>query len=79
MGLIGVFKFGVIGVWVVGVFPVRSRDGIKGGSCVFSFVVGLYCVNAGLGVGYHLIGGRVVDSGEVGLVLGPGLEAGSGF
>jgi hypothetical protein len=77
--LIGVFTFGVIGVWVIGIFPGRSRDGIRGGSCVFPFVMRLYCVNNGLGVGCYLIGGWVADNGKVGLVLGPGLEAGSGF
>ncbi len=77
--MIGVFTFGVIGVWVVGVFARRSMDGIRGGSCVFPFVMGLYYVNYGLGVGCYLIGGWVADGGEIGLVLGPELEAGSEF
>ena len=70
----GVFTFGVIRVGVVGVLPRRSWDGIRAGSCVFVFVVGLYRVNDGLGVGCYLIGGRVVDGGEAKLVLGPGFS-----
>ncbi len=79
MGLIGVFTFGVIRVGVAGFLPRRGWDGIRGGSCVFVFVVGLYRVNDGLGVGCYLVGDRVVDGGKVGLVLGPGLEAGRSF
>ncbi len=47
--------------------------------CVFVFVVGLYCGDDGLGVGYYLGCDRVSDGVKVGLVLGPGLEAGRSF
>ena len=77
--MLGVFTFGVIGIWVVGFFPRWIRDGIRGGSFVFSFVIGLYCVYDGLGAGCYLIGGWFAYGGEIGLVLGPGLAAGSGF
>jgi len=79
LGLIGVFTFGVIRVGVVGVLSGRGWDGIRGGSCVFVFLVGLYRVYDGLGIGCYLIGGRVADGGKVWLVFGPGLEAGRGF
>jgi len=39
---------------------------------VIVFVVGLNCVNDGLGVGCYLVSDRVTDDGKVGLVLGPG-------
>ena len=77
--MIKVFTFGVIGVWVVGVFPWRSGDDVRSVSCVFPFTMGFYCVNDGLGVGCYLIGGWVADGGEIRLVLGPGLEAGGCF
>ena len=79
MGLFCVFTFGLTGVWVVGVFPGRGRDGTRGGSCVFSFVMGLYYVNDGLESGFYLVGDRVTNGGKVGLVLGPGLEASRSF
>ena len=43
------------------------------------FIVGLYCVDDDLGLGYDFFGSRVADGCEVGLVLGPGLEAGCSF
>ena len=49
------------------------------GSCVFVFVVGLYCVNDDLGVGCYLVGDRVADGGKFGLVLGQMLEADRSF
>jgi len=66
-------------VGVVGVLPGWSWDGIRGGSCVFVFTVGLYCVDDGLGGECYLVGDRVADGGKVGLVLCPGLEAGCSF
>ena len=70
--MIGVYTFGVIRVWVVGVFPRRGWDSIKGGSCVFVFVMGLYCVNDGLGVGCYFIGCSVADDGRLGWSLARG-------
>ena len=46
---------------------------------MFVFRVGLYCVDADLGVGCYLVGSRVADGGKVGLVFVPGLEAGCSF
>jgi len=66
-------------VGVVGVLSGRGWDGIRGNSCVFVFVVGLYCVNDGLGVGCYIVGDRVADGGKVGLVLGPELATGRSF
>ena len=77
--MIGVFMFGVIRVGVARILPWRRWDGIRGSSRMLVFVVGLYRVDDGLGVGFYLIGGRIADGGKVGLVLGPRLVAGRGF
>ncbi len=79
MVLIGVLKFLVMRIRDVGILPGWSWDGVSGGSCLFVFIVGLYCVDDDFGVGCYFVGGRVADGGKVGLVLGPGLEAGCRF
>ncbi len=79
MGFIGVLKFRVIRIGDVGVLPGRGWDGVRGRSCVFVLKVRLYCVDDDLGVGFYRVGGRFADGGKVGLVLGPGLEAGYSF
>jgi len=60
--LFGVFTFGVVGVGVAVVLPGRGWDGIRGGSRVFVFKVGLYCVDDGLGLDVFsfVIGSRTV-------------------
>jgi hypothetical protein len=78
----GIGSFRVEVLWqvgVVGVLPGWSWDSVRVGSCVFVFIVGLSCVDDYLRVGCYLFGGRVSDGGEVGLVLGPRLEAGCSF
>ena len=79
MGLIWFPTFCVIGIKIVGVLLGWSWNRVRGGSCVFVLIVGLYCVHDDLGVGCDFNGSRVKDGCEVGLVLGPGLEAGCSF
>ncbi len=77
--MIGVLTFRFIRIRVVGVSPGWNTDGVRGGSCVFVFIVGLYCDDDDLGDGCDFFGNRVADGCEVGLIIGPGLEAGCSF
>ena len=77
--LVSVFTFGFIRVGFVGVLPGRGWNGIRGGAWVFLFVVGLDCVDNGLGAEYYLVCDPFADGGNFRLVFGLGLQAGRGF
>ncbi len=61
LGLVWVFSFRYIWVGVVWALLGRTGDGVRGGTCVFIFVVYRIVSMIILGVGRDFFGGRVSD------------------